>query len=123
MYANDTTYFCNIDNSVTEDIINRELYKIYEWLGANKLALNVSKTKFMVFHTHNKSVKNPNLLNNGKLIERVTQFIFLGLIPESIMSWNMHNNLISLKMSKAIGILYRLKTIYPQLVLQPFIIH
>ena len=54
MYADDTTYFCNIDNSVTEDVINRELYKIYKWLGANKLALNVSKTKFMVFHTHKK---------------------------------------------------------------------
>ena len=34
------------------------------------------------------------------------------------MSWNLHINHISLKISKAIGILYRLKTIYPQLVLQ-----
>ena len=51
MYADNTTLFCNIDNNVTEDVINRELCKIYEWLGANKLALNVSETKFMVFHT------------------------------------------------------------------------
>ena len=118
MYADDTTLFCNINNNVTEDVINRERFKIYEWLGANKLALNVSKTKFMVFHTRSKSVKYPNLLINGKLIERVTQFNFLGLILESNMSWNMHNNHISLKISKAIGILYRLKTIYPQVVLQ-----
>ena len=82
MYADDTTLFCN----VTEDVINRELFKIYEWLGANKLALNVSKTKFMVFHTRNKFVKYPSLLINGKLIERVTQFNFLGLILESNMS-------------------------------------
>ena len=40
------------------------------------------------------------------------------MILESNMSWNMHNNHISLKISKAIGILYRLKTIYPQVVLQ-----
>ena len=78
--------------------------------------INVSKTKFMVFHTRNKSVKYPNVLINGKLIERVTQFNFLGFILESNMSWNMHNNHISLKISKAIGILYRLKTIYPQVV-------
>ena len=45
MYADDTTLFCNIDNNVTEDVINRELFKIYEWLGANKLTLNVSKTE------------------------------------------------------------------------------
>ena len=71
MYVDDTTLFCNIDNNVTEDVINRELFKIYEWLEANKIALNVSKTKFMVFHTRNKSVKYPNLLINGKLIEKV----------------------------------------------------
>ena len=104
--------------SLHEDVINRELFKIYEWLGANKLAFNVSKTKYMVFHTRNKSVKYPRLLINGKAIERVTQFNFWGLILESNMSWNLHINHISLKISKAIGILYRLKTIYPQLVLQ-----
>ena len=97
MYADDTTLFCNIDNNVTEDVINRELLKIYEWLGANKLALNVSKTKFMVFHTRNKSVSYPSLKINGKLIERVTQFNFLGLILESNMSWNLHINHISPK--------------------------
>ena len=118
MHADDTTLFCNIDNNVTEDVINRELFKIYEWLGANKLALNVSQTKFMVFHTRNKSVKYPSLLINGKVIEIISQFIFLGLILESNMSWNLHINHISLKISKAVGILYRLKTIYPQLVLQ-----
>ena len=72
----------------------------------------------MVLHTRNKSVKYPSLLINGKLIKRVTQFNFLGLIHESNMSLNLHINRISLKNSKAIGILYRLNTIYPQLVLQ-----
>ena len=70
------------------------------------------------FHTRNKSVKYPSLLINGKLIERVTQFNFLGLILQSNMSWNLHINYISLKISKAIGILYRLKTIYLEIVLQ-----
>ena len=56
-------------------------------------------------------MKYPNLLINGKLIERVTQFNFLDLILESNMSWNLHNNHISLKKLKAIVILYRLKTL------------
>ena len=84
MYADDTTLFCNIDNNVTEDVISSELFKIYKWLGANKLALNVSKTKFMVLHTSYKSVRYPGLLFNDKLIERVTQFDFLGLSLPSI---------------------------------------
>ena len=45
MYADDTTLYCNIDQHVNEDDINVELAKLSEWLGANKLALNISKTK------------------------------------------------------------------------------
>ena len=106
MYADDTTLFCNIDNNVREDVINRELLKVYEWLGANKLSLNVAKTKFMIFHTNNRLVRYPNLLINGRPIERVTQFNLLGLILQSNMSWSMHTDHISLKVSKAIGIIY-----------------
>ena len=118
MYADDTTLFCNIDNNVTEDVINRELLKVYEWLGANKLSLNVAKTKFMVFHTSNDLVRYPNLLINERPIERVTQFNFLGLILQTNMSWSMHTDHISIKVSNAIDIIYRLKDVYPLLVLQ-----
>ena len=84
MYADDTTLFCNIDNNMTEDVINRELLKVREWLGANKLSFNVAKTKFMIFQTSNRLVRDPNLLINRRPIERVTQFNFLGLINLTI---------------------------------------
>ena len=79
MYADDTTLYCNVNNNVTDDLLNYELSKICDWLGANKLALNVSKSKFMVFHTFNKHVIYPKLNINGNNIERVTNFNFLGL--------------------------------------------
>ena len=59
MYADDSTLYCNIDQDVNEEVINVELAKLSEWLGANKLALNISKTKYMVFHTSNRVVKYP----------------------------------------------------------------
>ena len=59
MYADDNTMY--IDQYVNEDVINVELAKLSEWLGANKLALNISKSKFMVFHTSNRAVKNPKI--------------------------------------------------------------
>ena len=81
MYVDDhMTLFCNMDNNVDEHVINYELCKISEWLGANKLSLNISKTKFMVFHTSNRSVTYPVLQINRMPIERVGQFNFLGLI-------------------------------------------
>ena len=69
MYANDTTLYCNISQNITAEVINGELLKINPWLGANKLSLNVTKTKFIVFHMHNKSVSYLDLQINGNKIE------------------------------------------------------
>ncbi len=68
-YADDTTLFStlnkfiNAQNTNPNIIINTELAKINEWLEINKLSLNVTKSKFMVFHTqHNHiAIKPPSL--------------------------------------------------------------
>ena len=49
MYTDDTTLYCNIDQNVSEEVINNELSKISQWLAANKLSINVTKTKYMFF--------------------------------------------------------------------------
>ena len=112
MYADDTTLYCNLTNIFTEHDINHELDKITDWLTSNKLSLNVKKTKFMVFHTHQKVVHYQILKINNIPIEQVKQFNFLGLIIDSTLKWNSHVNHIALKVSRVIGILYRLKHIY-----------
>ena len=84
IHADDTALFCNMDNNVDEHVIN----KISEWLGANKLSLNISKIKFMVFHTSNRSVTYPVLQIDRRPIERVAQFNFLGLILQSNLAWS-----------------------------------
>ena len=76
MYADDTTLYCNVNQNITAEIINGELLKVNQWLGANKLSLNVTKTNFMVFHMHNKSASYPDPQINGNIIERVTEFNF-----------------------------------------------
>ena len=94
-------------------------YCVNEYIinGANKLALNISKTKYMVFHTSNRKITYPNLKINNINIERVTQFNFLGVMFNSCMDWSRNINYISMKISRSTGILYRLKDIYPQSVL------
>ena len=57
-------------------------------------------------------------LNYERVIERVTNFNFLRLTLSSTLSWKQHINKISLKISKSIGVLYRLRDIYPRAVLQ-----
>ena len=50
MGSDDTTLYCDIkDVPNYENVLNAELCKITNWLAANKLSLNVGKTKFMFF--------------------------------------------------------------------------
>ena len=117
MYADDTTLYCNISQDISEEVINAELSKLCEWLGANKLSLNIAQTKYVEFHTSKRNVIYPNLKVNNSNIERVTQFNFLGAILHSHMTWNKHINHISMKITRSIGILYRLRNVYPESVL------
>ena len=80
MYADDTTLFCNFDNTQNEFTINNELDNVYRWLCSNKLSLNVIKTKYMCFHTPKRKVVFPDLKINNITIDKVTDFKFLGLI-------------------------------------------
>ena len=117
IYAIDTTLYCNVNQTLNDTVINGELNKITDWLSANKLSLNVKKTKFMVFHTAQRKVTYPSLKINNVSIEQVNQFNFLGLILNSSLSFTAHTQHISLKISRIIGLMYRLKHIYPQSVL------
>ena len=56
MFADDTTLVPTLTNvdalnkiAVIEDKINREISRISYWLHSNKLLLNTTKSKFMVF--------------------------------------------------------------------------
>ena len=105
------TLFCNFDNNCNEDVINAELNNVYSWLCSNRLSLNVEKTKYVSFTQLKKTVIYPDLEINNIIIDRVAQFNFLGLIISSDLKWHKHIDHISLKISKVIGIMYRIKSI------------
>ena len=48
MYADDTTLFCCLEHIKSinkQDVINEQLQRIHDWLTANELKLNVTKSK------------------------------------------------------------------------------
>ena len=71
----------------------------------------------MVFHISNRAVKYPNQKINNTDIKQVFEFNFRGVMFNYHMNWNTHINYIASKISRTVGILYRLKDIYPQSVL------
>ena len=116
MYADDTTLFCNIDSIPEANrhvVLNSELDNINCWLASNKLSLNVSKTKYMIFHTNHKNVIYPDLNINNTTIERVVNFNFLRLLISANAKWTCHIDHVSRKVSRAIGIINAMKKTFP----------
>ena len=121
MYADDTTLIStistfsdNTNNDNVEASLNAELLKINEWLQINKLSLNISKSKYMIFQKVDKDVQHLTLNIDNTNIERVYEFNFLGLILDANLNWKKHLGKISNQCSKKIGILNKLKHTLPQ---------
>ena len=53
-----TRYYESVNITKLKDKINKELLKVKSWLEINKLALNIEKTNFVVFHSSRKKLPN-----------------------------------------------------------------
>ena len=112
---------CNLNNVFSSDFINQELDKIYNWFCINKLSINPDKIKFMIFKNKQRNTSNmfvPTLKLNNKILERVHDFLYLGIFLDEDMTWNSHINYMANKISKNIGILKRLKHTLPKNILK-----
>ena len=69
----------NLNSNNRNNIINEHSNKVGALMKSNKLVLNSRKTKYMLFHKHNKVVPNLGLNINGSAIDHVSTFKFLGL--------------------------------------------
>ncbi len=95
-------------------MINAELMLVNDWLKLNKLSLNVQKTKYVMFHTHKKKVDSLHLIIDGTIIEKVSEFNFHDLTTfDNNLNWKGHLNKISNNISKSIGILNKIKIVFP----------
>ena len=84
--------------------------KLYQWLCVNRLSLNIEKTNFIVFHPFNKPVKeNITLLIHRKAIAETKFVKYLGVLMDSTLTWNFHIDNIAKKISRSIGILYKIR--------------
>ena len=112
LFTDDTTLITK--NAIyNTDSINAELAKLSIWFKVNKLSLNVSKSKFMVFRSARKQTPIPLIQIDNNVIECDENFNFLGLIINKQLKWNDHIDHIVLKISHIIGVLTRLKNHIP----------
>ena len=117
MYADDT-HFTYADNDICslEASLNQDLLNINNWLIANKLTLNMTKTEFMLIGSRQKlnslSVL-PDLEINGTQLNRVDFTKSLGVLIDENLTWSNHINAISKKISSGIGSIKRISHCVP----------
>ena len=100
-------------------IANQEIQKLYAWYCCNKLLLNVQKTKCVIFRSKGKKLPDDiTLLNVGGHEVALSENVqFLGLIMDEHLSWRNHLDAVCTKLSRSVGVIFRLKFIFPERVL------
>ena len=122
-FADDTTlsqnlaFFSggNLTRSQMERRINAELSNVYDWLCVNKLSLNVSKSRCMIFKNRKiDTVSRPwNIEINGEKVECVPEFNFLGILLDEFLTWTPHTKKICSKISRTLGVIKRARRTLP----------
>ena len=91
LFADDTSLTATgKDLDVLLQRINSELPAIYEWLCSNRLTLNLTKTKYLVFQPRQKISFNlyPPLKLADQYLEQSYSVKYLGLIIDCFLSWH-----------------------------------
>ena len=89
-------------------VINKELSKIDEWLRKNRLFINYSKTKFLLF---NKTAKKKKFFVkvNGFEIEQSESIKYLGVVLDDKLNWKAHLKYLKAKLSRSCYIMSKLR--------------
>ena len=132
LYADDTTllFTGNNVNDLTTTA-NNKLKDVFDWLITNRLSLNVDKTYACVYtnlikiieinkeiwytdRTNTKMKLDPVILNDNPIKFQINEPIkYLGVKIDISITFSKHIANISTKISKTIGIFYKLKKILP----------
>ena len=119
-FADDTSILYASKKSKTlESVLNYDLKLCVEWLKVNRLSLNVETSKLLIFQTRNRITNYDNIsikLDGCKLFP-ADHVKYLGLNLDKFLNWYYHIKLLSNKLSRANGVLCKLRHYAPKNIL------
>ena len=128
MFADDTNLvikgknLCNL-----KTIIQQELNELADYFKANKLKLNVGKTKLICFRKKGSDMNNLKqqfeINLDGEKLEIDDTASFLGMTIDSHLTWEKHCQEVANKVSRTTNILSRLKNFLPNSALKTIYDH
>ena len=93
-----------------QDDLQSDLYRIQDWLQANRLQLNVSKSAIMLIGSWQKLWgRSVTVSINGKPLASVTSTRYLGVLIDQHLSWKLHINHVLNRVRSKLYALHRLK--------------
>jgi hypothetical protein len=113
LYADDCNVIFSLNRS-NPDIgahVNASLAAIANWFASNELALNVSKTNYMVFGARRRIEVDGITINRVNLLQ-VREANFLGILVDDRLTWKSHIYCTCRKLAKSIGILRKVKNCF-----------
>ena len=111
LFADDTTIsHSNKCLKTLNEIMQVEINKVAEWLNINKLSINTSKTKFILFRSYNKKQNFDITIEiNREKLKQVKNTSFLGIVIDECLKWNEHVDLIAKKVIKFAGVIEKIR--------------
>ena len=115
LFADDTSiFFEHSDLDVLTSHLNDQLHNVSTWLKANKLSINVKKTKLMIFRPRQKTLPiTRQIIIENSVLEQVDNTKFLGVYIDQHLTWKTHVNFIAAKISESVGLFYKAKYYLP----------
>ena len=116
-FADDTCLlYANKNLKSLETNLNYDLKSCSEWLKSNRLSLNIKKTELLLFHSKSEipNQRNISIKLMNKRIEPSLSVKYLGLHIDNKLSWNYHIKRLSKTLSRANGILSKLRHFAPK---------
>ena len=85
---------------------------VQNWLNMNKIKINYEKSKFIIF-SYGKKYNLDKIYFGTNFISSTSNTKFLGIFVDNHLNFRSHINFICSKISKVIGMLFRLNDILP----------
>ena len=119
LFADDTNIYFESDSlNKLQEVVNRELKHVKKWLDANKLAVNVDKTNFIIFHSPQSTLDQTVSIKIGKEHVKQAKYVkFLGLLLDKNLNWKYHLSELSKKLSRTCGIFFKIRHLLPTSIL------
>ena len=115
LFVDDTNvYFESSDLLQIQTVVNRELQKVRKWLEANRLALNIDMTNFVIFQSQQRKITDHIVVRFGrKSIKQESCAKFLGILSDSNLSWEFYSTELSKKLARTAGLFYKIRHYAP----------